>query len=81
MLDAVLRMIGPLGTMVNLFRQLVGLGGTTITVPGTRPQNHAPHPGVATTSTVTLNVQGGSPEVIEQSVRRALTTIQGRTQV
>lgn len=45
----------------------VGLVGTS---GGTRPSNHAPRPGI------TVQVQGGSPEVVEQSVLKAIQQAQ-----
>ena len=79
MIDAQRELIGVLLTSINLLQQLLGLGGQV----GGSLSAGAIGSGVSSgigkgASTVNLNVQGGSPEVIEQAVRNAIQHATGR---
>lgn len=77
------RIEGQAGDVVRVLRELLrlisqvpfvpgaGLLGQFGTPGGNRPANNPPHPGV------TVQVQGGSPEVIEQAVRNAIVHATG----
>jgi hypothetical protein len=62
---------------IDLLGQFFATSGQTTTRFGGVAGPRAPGRG-GSTNTTTINVQGGSPEVIEQSVRRALQQIAGR---
>ena len=66
-----------LGESIRLLGEFFATSGQTTTRFGGTAGPRAPGIG-GSRNTTTINVQGGSPEVIEQSVRRALQQATGR---
>jgi hypothetical protein len=81
MIDLQRELIGVLAQAIALLNQFAGAAGQfgADFLSGTGRGTPLPRGGLrAIQGQTTINVQGGSPEVIEQSVRRALQQIAGR---
>lgn len=88
--DVIKAMLGPIGLVIDGVGELINVLNTAINLwnaspfgsgapRGSRSGSSSPSSGGTRQSngSVTVNVQGGSPEVIEQSVRRALQIATG----
>jgi hypothetical protein len=73
MIDLQRTLIGVLGEAIRLLGEFFDTAGDTTTTFGGRAGPRAPGIG-GTVNRVTVNVQGGSPETIEQAVRNATRT-------